>query len=284
MAIQVLRDIDEVGRWSFAHRCEGRGVALIPTMGFLHEGHLSLMREGARRAEVAAASIFVNPAQFGPREDLARYPRDPEGDIARCESAGVKMVFMPRTEDIYPPGFNTWVNVSELSRGLCGDRRPDHFRGVATVVTKLLCMVRPHLAVFGEKDFQQLQVIRALCRDLNLGVEVVGMPTIREPDGLAMSSRNAYLSPEERSRALGLSRGLQRARTLAQGGIVDVRELVTAIRVELEASGVREDYVEVVDPDTLKPLSRVEPGRGARALVAGYLGPTRLIDNMALVE
>src|SRR4051812_10600275 len=192
MAAKILRTVAEAR--AFAEDARRRGsFALVPTMGFLHEGHLSLIREGKKRADLVAVSIFVNPTQFGPKEDLSRYPRDFEGDVKKCESAGASVVFAPEPAEIYPAGFQTHVEVEQVSQGLCGEKRPGHFRGVATVVTKLLAMFRPQLALFGEKDFQQLAVIRTLERDLNLGVEIVGMPTLREADGLAMSSRNAYL-------------------------------------------------------------------------------------------
>jgi pantoate--beta-alanine ligase len=197
----------EAAGFAEATRRAGRRLALVPTMGYLHAGHVSLMVEARARADLVAVSIFVNPSQFGPSEDLARYPRDLPGDLARCAAAGVDVVFHPEASEIYPPGHQTFVEVTELSRGLCGDRRPGHFRGVATVVTQLFALLRPHVAIFGEKDYQQLQVIRRLAHDLHLGVEVVGMPIVREPDGLAMSSRNAYLSAAERSRALALLRG-----------------------------------------------------------------------------
>ncbi|HZA13981.1 MAG TPA: pantoate--beta-alanine ligase [Myxococcaceae bacterium] len=282
MALAVVRTTDECRCWTEGARLAGRKLALIPTMGYLHQGHLALIAEGRARADVAGVSIFVNPIQFGPREDLSRYPRDLEGDLEKCERAGAELVFAPTPEEMYPQGFQTFVEVTEVSRGLCGDVRPGHFRGVATVVSKLFTVVRPQLAVFGEKDYQQLQVIRALNRDLGFGIEIVGVPTVREPDGLAMSSRNAYLSAEERPRALSLWRGLQAARALARQGVRDVRELTNAIRRELEAANVRPDYVEVVDATSLVPLSRFEPEQPARALVAGYVGQTRLIDNLAL--
>jgi len=204
----VWKTPGEVRAWVKSVQQQGQRIALIPTMGSLHEGHLSLMREGAARAELVAASIFVNPTQFGPREDLSTYPRDAVGDLIRCGSAGVFGVYMPEPATVYPEGYQTWVNVEEVSRGLDGEKRPGHFRGVATVVAKLLALFRPHVALFGEKDYQQLQLIHRLNADLELGAEIVGMPTIREPDGLAMSSRNTHLSADERRRALGISRGL----------------------------------------------------------------------------
>jgi pantoate--beta-alanine ligase len=282
MPLEVVRTIEDGRRWSERARLAGRRLALIPTMGYLHQGHLTLIAEGRARADVAVVSIFVNPMQFGPREDLARYPRDLQGDLEKSERAGAEMVFAPSVEEMYPEGFQTFVEVTQVSRGLCGDVRPGHFRGVATVVSKLFNVVRPHLAVFGEKDYQQLQVIRALNRDLGFGIEIVGVPTVREPDGLAMSSRNAYLSPDERARALSLSRGLGAARDLARQGVSDVDALKGAVWRELEGAAVRADYVEVVDATSLVPLSRYDPARPARALVAGYVGQTRLIDNLAL--
>jgi pantoate--beta-alanine ligase len=260
----------------------GRRLALVPTMGFLHDGHLSLMREGGRRADVVAASIFVNPTQFGPKEDLSRYPRDPEGDLRRCASAGVAGVYMPEPSTVYPEGYQTYVNVEEVSQGLDGEKRPGHFRGVATVVTKLLALFQPDVALFGEKDYQQLQVISRLNEDLNLGVEIVGMPTIREADGLAMSSRNSYLSTDERQRALAISRGLFAVQKLAAAGEADVSKLVAVVRAELAAIGAREDYVEICHAARLTPLTRLEKQVPARALVACFVGNTRLIDNMAV--
>lgn len=278
----VWRTPAEVRAWEQAQHRAGRRVALVPTMGFLHEGHVSLMREGARRADVVAASIFVNPAQFGPTEDLAKYPRDLAGDLQRCASVGVAGVYAPEPAVVYPPGYQTTVEVAQVSQGLCGERRPGHFRGVATVVTKLLALFRPEVALFGEKDWQQLQVIARLALDLDLGVEIVGLPTVREPDGLALSSRNAYLSPEERHRALALSRGLFAAQARAAAGEADVATLVALVTRELAAVGARVDYVEVRHATALTPLTRLEPGVPARALVACFLGSTRLIDNLGL--
>jgi len=270
--VKRVKTPDEVRAW---RKTQPR-LALVPTMGFLHEGHLSLMREGVRLAGACAATIFVNPTQFGPKEDLSRYPRDLEGDLAKCESAGVALVYAPEPSTVYPPGYQTYVTVDDVSQGLDGASRPGHFRGVATVVTKLLALFRPDVALFGQKDYQQLQVIKWLAKDLELGVEIVGLPTVREADGLAMSSRNAYLSPEDRQKALGLSRGLFKARDSNEK---DVEKLKGIIRAELK--DVREDYVAVVDAETLKPLERVGD-RPARALVAAFVGTTRLIDNLGL--
>jgi pantoate--beta-alanine ligase len=227
-----------------------------------------------------ALTIFVNPTQFGPSEDLSRYPRDFASDLEQCTRAGVDVVFHPAVEEVYPPGHQTFVEVEALSRGLCGDRRPGHFRGVATVVTQLFALFHPQVAIFGEKDYQQLLVVRQLSRDLHLGVEVVGMPIFREPDGLAMSSRNAYLAPGERRRALALHQGLQAARRCYAEGVDAVAPLLEAVRTALRAEDVKEDYVALVDADSLTPLSRGTPR--ARLLVAAYVGATRLIDNVEL--
>lgn len=240
------------------------------------------MREGRARCDVVAATIFVNPTQFGPTEDLSRYPRDLSGDLAKCGSAGATVVYAPEPATVYPAGYQSYVSVEQVSQGLCGDRRPGHFRGVATVVTKLLALFRPDVALFGEKDFQQLKVIEALARDLELGVQIVGMPTIREPDGLAMSSRNAYLSAEERTRALSLSKALFSMQAAAQAGEADAAKLIALGTAPLSGAQVRLDYLEVRDALTLEPLSTLVKGRAARALVAGFVGSTRLIDNLAL--
>jgi pantoate--beta-alanine ligase len=278
--IQIVRKVDEVRAWREQLRAQGRRLALVPTMGYLHEGHLSLLREGSRRAEVCAASIFVNPAQFGPSEDLSRYPRDEKGDAEKCEKAGASLIWAPEPAEVYPAGYQTYVEVEELQRLHCGASRPGHFRGVATVVLKLFNVFRPDVALFGEKDFQQLQVIRRMVRDLNLEVEVVGMPIVREADGLAMSSRNAYLSPEERRRALGLSGALRAAAQAHQRGEREAAALLEAARAELRAGELREDYLSLVDPQTLEPVARVD--EPARLLVAAWVGRTRLIDNAAI--
>lgn len=280
MLPEVLTEARAVMARTRALRAQGKRLALVPTMGFLHQGHTSLMVEGGRRADVVAASIFVNPTQFGPTEDLSRYPRDLQGDLQKCGAAGVQFVYAPQPADVYPPGFQTYVEVMELEQGLCGAKRPGHFRGVATVVAKLFNVFRPDVALFGEKDFQQLRVLQRLNDDLGFGIEVVGMPIIREADGLAMSSRNAYLAPDERHRALALSRGLFAARALFQQGERRAAVLTARVRQELQAVDAREDYVELVDPLTLRAVDQAQPG--ARLLVACFLGKTRLIDNVAL--
>jgi len=284
---ELIRDPSTWQARCTAARDGGTRIALVPTMGYLHDGHLSLMREARRRADqggkrgLSLATIFVNPTQFGPNEDLARYPRDLEGDLAKCGSAGVDMVLAPEDpRAVYPPGFQTWVDVEEVSKGLCGDRRPGHFRGVATVVAKLFGLSRPHVALFGDKDWQQLQVIRRMALDLDMGVEVVGMPVIREADGLALSSRNAYLTPEERGRAASISRALTDACRRAGAGERDAASLAAGVRAVLESAGMRVDYVELVHPESLRPVDRAVPG--TRALAAAFLGRTRLIDNVAL--
>ncbi len=281
--MRIIETPEGVRAWVRECNRLGQRIALVPTMGFLHDGHVSLMHEGRARAEAVAVSIFVNPTQFGPKEDLSRYPRDFEGDCKTCEAAGVSVIYAPQPEAVYPAGYQTYVNVEESSKGMDGDRRPGHFRGVATVVTKLLALFRPDVALFGEKDYQQLQVISALTRDLELGVEIVGMPTKREADGLAMSSRNSYLSAVDRQRAVALSKGLLAAQAAARGGEADVAKLLALARAPLAAADIREDYVEVRHSTTLAPLTRLEAGVPARMLVAAFLGTTRLIDNLSLV-
>ncbi len=279
---RLLKTPDEV-RWFTADlRRRGQRLALVPTMGFLHDGHLSLMREGRARCDVVATTIFVNPTQFGPNEDLSRYPRDLGGDLAKCSSAGATVVYSPEPSTVYPPGFQTYVTVEQVSQGLCGDRRPGHFRGVATVVTKLLALFRPDVALFGEKDYQQLQVIKALTRDLELGVEIVGLPTVREADGLAMSSRNTYLTATDRLKALSLSKALHAMQAAARTGEASCEALVALGTRVLAEAQVKLDYLEVRDAETLAAISTLAPGKPARALVAAFVGTTRLIDNLGL--
>lgn len=261
-------------------QARGERLALVPTMGSLHEGHLSLIRAAAARADRVAVTIFVNPSQFGPGEDLESYPRDLEGDLEKCAAAGASLVYAPRDpSEVYPQGFQTWVDVEDLSSGLCGAGRPGHFRGVATVVCKLLSLFRPQLAFFGEKDFQQLAVIRRMARDLDLATwtEIVGMPIVRDPDGLALSSRNAYLSAQERERASCLRRGLEAAMTLVDRGERDAATLVAATRAVVAEGADEIEYVELVDASSLEPLQKLD--RPACLLIAARVGTTRLIDN-----
>jgi pantoate--beta-alanine ligase len=262
-------------------RRRGERLALVPTMGYLHEGHVSLVREAARRADRVAVTIFVNPTQFGPTEDLARYPRDLPGDVRKCGEAGAWLVYAPDPAEVYPTGHQTWVEVTGVSQGLCGARRPGHFRGVATVVCKFFHLFRPDVALFGEKDFQQLAVLRRMVKDLDMDpwLELVGMPIVREPDGLARSSRNAYLSPDERRRALCLSRGLKAVEDAFRAGERQAEALVAIARSELRDADTI-DYVELVDAESLQPIERLE--KPACLLVAAYLGKTRLIDNRVL--
>jgi pantoate--beta-alanine ligase len=264
-------------------RAVGQRVGLVPTMGALHDGHLALVREAKRRAGFVVASVFVNPTQFGPTEDFARYPRDPEGDIAKLAGAGADLVFLPGVGDMYPEGDDTRVRVGALAAPLEGERRPGHFEGVATVVTKLFAMAAPCLGIFGRKDYQQLLVVRRLARDLFLPVEVVGHAIVREPDGLAMSSRNAYLSPSERARALAIVRGLDLAARCFARGERDGRELEKAARAPLDAEALAADYVAVRDAETLAPIDSSVSDRAVLA-VACRVGATRLIDNIVLGE
>jgi pantoate--beta-alanine ligase len=252
-------------------------------MGALHAGHLALAREARSRAAFVVASIFVNPTQFGPKEDLGRYPRDLEGDMAKLATEGVDAVFAPEASEIYPPGEATRVHVARLTEPLCGTTRPGHFEGVATVVAKLFGLVGPSVAVFGTKDYQQLLVIRRMARDLFLPVEVVGLRTIREPDGLAMSSRNAYLSPDERVRALALVQGLDAAAKAFASGERRARQLERLAREPVDRAATSVDYVDVRDPETLASLDR-ETGARALVAIACRIGSTRLIDNLVLGE
>lgn len=255
-------------------------LALVPTMGYLHAGHETLLRRAARHS-TSALTIFVNPSQFGPNEDLSRYPRDVEGDLRKAEACGIDLVLTPKPEDVYPAGFDTWVEPGALSLPLEGEHRPGHFRGVATVVLKLLNLGQPTHAYFGEKDFQQLALIRRLVKDFDVPTEIVGVPIVREEDGLALSSRNAYLSAEERVRALALSKGLREAQRLFDAGERRIDVLESAAREPVAAVSERIDYVTLRDVDTLLPPVEVTPGRVVM-LMAAVVGKTRLIDNAVL--
>jgi len=279
--LKIRTTIHDMRSASRAARQSGKRIGFVPTMGALHEGHLSLVRAARASSDVVTASIFVNPTQFGPNEDLAKYPRSFERDCQMLEREGVDFVFAPSVEEMYPAGAVTWVTVEELSGKLDGGSRPGHFRGVTTVVAKLFHIVEPDKAFFGQKDAAQVAVIRRMVRDLNLPVEIVVCPIVREPDGLAMSSRNAYLDPGQRKQALVLHRSLMRVQQIAGAGDRNVSKLIAAGRETLgEENSVRLDYFEIVDPDTLDPVNDLS--RGALVAVAAYVGTTRLIDNVLL--
>jgi len=276
--LQIIRDLAALP--DALARLRADRLALVPTMGALHAGHMALVAEAKRRANRVAATIFINPLQFGAGEDLDRYPRQEAADVAMLEAAGCDLLWMPSAADLYPAGFATSISVAGVSERWDGAARPGHFDGVATVVAKLLIAVMPHVALFGEKDYQQLAVIRRLVADLGLPIEIVGVPTLRDGDGLALSSRNAYLTADERARALALPRSLARARQSILAGDT-VEEVLTAARAELDAAGFGPvDYVALVDGESLEPLDA--PTSGARLIAAATLGKTRLIDNIAL--
>jgi len=278
---RVIESISEMQEISRFLKREGKKIAFVPTMGYLHQGHLSLV-EGARQlGDVVVVSIFVNPTQFGPSEDFNRYPRDLEGDLKRLEPYRVEYVFYPSASEMYPEGYQTYVEVEELSKGLCGDFRPGHFRGVCTVVCKLFNIVQPDFAIFGEKDYQQLRVIERMSRDLNFPIQIIGMPTVREEDGLAMSSRNAYLSEGERKQALSLSQALFTCQELVRKGEKDSAVLKEkAQEIISQNPDARIEYIEVRDAYSLEPLEKID--RPAQMLLAVWVGNTRLIDNIRL--
>jgi pantoate--beta-alanine ligase len=291
--VKILTTIDEMRTASRAARRTGKRLGFVPTMGALHEGHLSLARAARASCDVVVASIFINPTQFGPNEDLAKYPRSFERDRELLEREGVDFLFAPTVEEMYPtasdraadrsvrPTTLTWVTVEELSAKLDSRSRPGHFRGVTTIVAKLFHIVEPNVAFFGQKDAAQVAIIRRMVSDLNLPIELAVCPIVREPDGLAMSSRNAYLDPAQRRQALVLYRSLLRIRQVAESGEQSAASLIAAAReVFAQEKSVRLDYVEVVDPETLNPVEDISSG--ALAAVAAYVGTTRLIDNILL--
>jgi pantoate--beta-alanine ligase len=279
----IVTTIAEVRSDVAKARAEGKSVGFVPTMGALHEGHAALVRAARAANGFVAVSIFVNPTQFGPKEDFAKYPRTLEADQKVCGDAGADLIFAPGVEEMYPADSVTLVEVGKLGDNLCGASRPGHFRGVCTVVLKLLNIVSPDAAYFGSKDYQQARIITQMVRDLNVPTAVRVEPTVREPDGLALSSRNRYLSAEERAIAPRIYRALQAARSRALAGEIDAARLESALAAELSAiPGARVDYARVVDAATLQPLARLD--RPAVAAVAVFLGTTRLIDNVVLTE
>ena len=281
--MEVIKDVQEMRQWSISFRQNGGSVGFVPTMGFLHEGHLSLMKAAKERCDALVVSIFVNPTQFGPNEDLSQYPRDLERDLSLCREVGADIVFFPDVSQMYPPGFQTYVQVEELSRGLCGADRPTHFRGVATIVAKLFNQVLPNQAFFGRKDYQQLAVIERMARDLDMDVEVIGCPIVREPDGLAMSSRNVYLSSQGRKAALCLYGSIQKAQELVRRGYHQSSDILQEVMKIVKAEPlVQLIYAEIRHPASLEPLDKVDP-RGV-LLLAARVEKTRLIDNDYLPE
>ncbi len=279
--MDVITTVQEMKAAVKAIKSRGETICLVPTMGYLHKGHTDLMRMGRNLADHLAISIFVNPTQFAPDEDLDRYPRDFERDRTLCEEAGVELIFHPTPEEMYPPGYATYVNVEGITENLCGRSRPTHFRGVTTVVAKLFNICEPDVAVFGEKDYQQLAVIRRMVRDLDMRVRIVAHPTVRENDGLAMSSRNKYLTTDQRRNALVLNRALAHAADLVLKGERDASKVRKAASGMIASTpGALIDYVEIVHPDTLQSIDVIE--ESAVMALAVKFGTTRLIDNTVL--
>ena len=279
--MRIISTLCEMQQQSDSWRRDGRQIALVPTMGYLHEGHLSLIRTVRSMADVVVVSIFVNPAQFGPNEDFERYPRDMERDLLLSGKAGADVIFAPEVKEMYPEGYQTYVEVTRVTASLCGKSRPIHFRGVATVVTKLFNSVKPHMAIFGEKDYQQLVTIRRMAADLSMDVKVLGHPIVREADNLAMSSRNVFLNSEQRRKALRLSRAIGEAQSLVDRGELRGGVILDRVREVLDPDGeVRIDYAQLCHPETLEDVDRVD---GAALLaLAVHVGKTRLIDNRIL--
>ncbi len=282
MAPRIIRDPNELRAACDAVRMQGKRVGLVPTMGALHDGHLSLVTQVGVRADLRVLTIFVNPLQFAPTDDLDRYPRTLEADVERCATVGVDIVFAPAPDTMYPPGFQSHVEVEGITQPLEGEFRPGHFRGVTTVVNKLFNLVGPCAAAFGKKDFQQWRVLSRMVLDLSMPIEMLGCAIVREPDGLAMSSRNRYLSAADRERALGLSRGLRAAEAAWNAGERSADHLAAITREHVNACMDRIDYVAAVDPDTLLPPPAGTVPQRLVVLIAAHLGTTRLIDNLEL--
>jgi pantoate--beta-alanine ligase len=281
--MDLVSTISEMCSISDRARNAGQTIALVPTMGYFHEGHLNLMREGRNRGDVLVVSLFVNPTQFTEGEDYSVYPRDFQRDWSMAEEVGVNIFFVPTAEEMYPEGYQTYVEVERVTRPMEGKFRPTHFRGVTTVVAKLFNIVKPHMAVFGEKDFQQLVAIRQMVKDLNLGIEIIGMPIFREKDGLAMSSRNTYLTPEQRRAGLSLNRSLQKASELLRSGERNPRRIIDAVKEVIQREkDIRIEYVEIRDAKTLEGIESIE-GQAVIAL-AVTVGKVRLIDNLVFRE
>jgi pantoate--beta-alanine ligase len=281
--MRVIKTIKEMQANGESVRSAGKRISFVPTMGYFHEGHLSLMRRARQVADHVVVSIYVNPTQFGPKEDYSQYPRDFERDAQMAQEAGVDVIFFPSNEEMYPEGYQTYVEVNKVTQNLCGLSRPHHFLGVTTICCKLFNIVKPHSAIFGKKDFQQLAAIRRMVWDLNLDLEIIGMPTHRESDGLAMSSRNVYLNEEQRKSALTLIKALKHAQKLYEEGQTDASLIIDQARRLIEAAPFTEiDYIKICDTTTLEDVSRID-GEAVMAL-AVRVGKTRLIDNSVLGE
>ena len=279
--MELVRKISEMQGISDRLRREGKRIGFVPTMGYLHEGHISLVRKAKGLSDSVVVSIFVNPTQFGPGEDYERYPRNEERDRALLEAAGADFLFIPEVIDMYPSGYETFVEVTGVSKGLCGDFRPWHFKGVTTVVAKLFNMVKPHIAVFGEKDYQQLLVIKRMVENLNFDIEIIPGVTVREEDGIAMSSRNAYLSASERKKANILNQSLKKGIHLFESGERKVSAILKAVRENIESvEGIKVQYVEIRDAETLEKIEEIR--RPAVIALAAIVGPVRLIDNIVI--
>ncbi|RLB11752.1 MAG: pantoate--beta-alanine ligase [Deltaproteobacteria bacterium] len=280
--MEIIDNVNLMQQKANELRLHGNKIALVPTMGYFHEGHLELMRIAKKYSDVLVVSIFVNPIQFGPSEDYNRYPRDIKGDEKKAKEVGVDILFIPSVEEMYPEGFQTKVCVERLTQHLCGKFRPGHFDGVTTVVAKLFHIIKPHIAVFGQKDYQQLMVIKRMVKDLNMDIEIIGAPTFRETDGLAMSSRNTYLSKEQRESALCLKKSIDMAKSMVHKGICTTSEIKKAIEELIRSHPfTRIEYISICDPDTLEEIEEIK--ERALLAMAVYVGKARLIDN-AIIE
>lgn len=281
--MEIIKKIEQMQGLSEKWRREGNIIALVPTMGFLHGGHIELLKVGREKGDRLIMSLFVNPIQFGPQEDFDRYPRDTEGDFSKARSAGVDAVFMPTVEEMYPKGFQSTVRVEEITRYLCGRSRPGHFGGVTTIVAKLLNITKPHLAIFGEKDYQQLVVIKRMVKDLNMDIDIIGVPTVREMDGLATSSRNSYLSSEERLSALSLKKGLDLAKAMVAEGERNAVKIKNSVRELILSHPFTEiDYIAICDPENFIDIEVID--RPCLLALAVRVGKARLIDNALVRE
>lgn len=276
--MEIIRKIKSMQELSETWRRGGNIISCVPTMGYLHQGHVQLLKAGRNKSDKLIMTIFVNPTQFGPHEDYEKYPRDTEGDLDKARSAGVDAVFMPTVDEMYPDGFQSTVTVDGITQYLCGKSRPGHFAGVTIVVVKLFHITKPHMAIFGEKDYQQLQVIKRMVRDLSMDIDIIAVPTVREQDGLAMSSRNKYLSPQERLSALSLKKGLDLAETMIEDGVQDTDSIKTAVQELILGHPFTDiDYITICDPETLTDIEQID-GPSLLALAVN-IGKARLIDN-----